>query len=133
MATLSSRSLAILAAAAPRIITSEFDPEPLLERVEQLMQRTDPADRKDLELALRVFNSRIAGMMLIMSPRPFSSSPAELQNRRIDAARRSGLTLFRTMYLAMQRLLLSCHYSDPKNYGQAGYPGPPPVERRERA
>jgi len=133
MAILSIRSHAILAAAANRIITTEFDAGPLLERVEQLMQRTDPPVRHDLEIALRVFDSRLAGMILIMSPRNFTSSPAPLQTRRIDAARRSRLTLFRTMYLAMQRLVLSCHYSDPRNYGEAGYPGPPAVERLERA
>lgn len=131
--SLSHHTRAILIAAAPRIIATQFDPEPLLERVEQLMQRTDPAARLDLQLALRVFDSRLAGMILLMSPRTFTNSPEELQIKRIDAARRSRLVLFRTMYLAMQRLLLSCHYSDPRHYGEAGYPGPPSVEWIDRA
>lgn len=133
MTILSTRARAILSAAAPRIIATQFDLEPLLERVDQLMQRTDRPVRLDLELALRVFDSRLAGMILIMSSRTFTKSPEALQIKRIDAARRSRLVLFRTMYLAMQRLLLSCHYSDPRHYGEAGYPGPPSIERLEKA
>lgn len=133
MTRLSTRSRAILAAAAPRIIATPFDLEPLLERVDQLMERTDPPARLDLDLAMRVFDSRLAGMILILSPRTFTKSPEALQTRRIDAARRSRFVLFRTMYLAMQRLLLSCHYSDPRHYGEAGYPGPPSIERLEKA
>jgi len=130
---LSPRSREILSAASRRIIAEQVDLEPLLERVDQLMQRTDPPVRLDLELAMRVFNSRLAGMILIGSPRTFTRSPVALQTKRLDAARRSRLLLFRTMYLAMQRLLLSCHYSDPLHYGEAGYPGPPSIERLDRA
>lgn len=118
----------IVAALARQIISAEVD-ERFVDRVDELIARSAPGARNDLRRAITLFNGRLAGFLTTFRPVCFTETSVELRRRRIDAFRNSRLALFRTIYMAIQRLCLACYYSDPRNASAAGYPGPPEIGR----
>jgi len=81
----------------------------------------------DFRRLLRLFESGFFGTFIAASPRPFTrAAPAE-QDARLEAWRRSRLTMLRSGYQAMKRLAHAAYFSSPEVFARVGYPGPPEV------
>ena len=114
----------IITALGPAIVGSAVDSPELLKRVDDLLLITDDASRAELESGLWLFDSALIGLLLCASPRRFSTSSSHLQRQRLSAFQQSSIPKFRTLFLAMQRLIVACHYSQPAAQRATGYEGP---------
>jgi hypothetical protein len=87
-----------------------------------------PAHKQsEFRQALTLFSSRIGGVVSLTSLQPFVSASRQAQEARLRVFRRSRLTLFRTVYLAVQRVVMSAYYADPEVQASLGY-RPPAVQ-----
>jgi len=96
-------------------------------KIDALLARLHPDAGSELRQLLRLFESSAVGLVVAGSPRPFTrATPAE-QDARLQAWRTSRVTLLRSGYQAMKRLVVATYYSSPEVYALVGYPGPPDV------
>jgi hypothetical protein len=96
-------------------------------KIDALLATVHPDVGSDFRRLLRLFESSFLGTFVAASPRPFTrATPAE-QDARIEAWRRSRLTVLRSGYQALKRLTHAAYYSSPEVYARIGYPGPPVV------
>jgi hypothetical protein len=96
-------------------------------KIDALLATVHPDVGSDFRRLLRLFESSLLGTFVAASPRPFTrATPAE-QDARIEAWRRSRLTVLRSGYQALKRLTHAAYYSSPEVYARIGYPGPPVV------
>jgi hypothetical protein len=132
---LSSDEYAVLAAIAARVVPGEGAPAtwPSAEaadcagKIDALLALAHPAVGEEFRQLLRLFENGLAGLFIHHSPTPFSQlAPAE-QDARLEAWRRSRLTLLRSGYQALVRLVHATYFSTPEVYPLLGYPGPPVV------
>ncbi|HEY7376030.1 MAG TPA: gluconate 2-dehydrogenase subunit 3 family protein [Polyangia bacterium] len=126
---------AVLAAAAARLVPGDgagpgwptAEAVDCAGKIDALMATVHPDVGADLRKLLRVFESGFLGTFIAGSPRPFTrAAPAE-QDARLEAWRRSRLTVLRSGYQALKRLAHATYYSSPEVYARIGYPGPPVV------
>ena len=132
---LSLEEYAVLAAVAARMVPGDgAGPNwPTAEsidcagKIDALIATVHPDAGGEFRRLLRLFESSFLGTFTAGSPRPFTrAAPAE-QDARIEAWRRSRLSLLRSGYQAMKRLAHAAYYSSPEVYARIGYPGPPEV------
>jgi hypothetical protein len=132
---LSPEQHAVLAAIAARVVPGDGAPGawPSAEKadcagkIDALLARAHPAVGEDFRRLLGLFENGLAGLFIHGSPTPFTKlSPLE-QDGRLEAWRRSRLTLLRSGYQALVRLVHAIYYSTPEVYPLVGYPGPPGV------
>jgi len=126
---------AVLAAAAARLVPGDgagpsWPSAEALDcagKVDALLATVHPDAGRDFRRLLRLFESGLLGTFMAASPRPFTrATPAE-QDARLEAWRRSRLTVMRSGYQALKRLTHAAYYSSPEVYPRVGYPGPPVV------
>ena len=132
---LSLEEHAVLAAVAARLVPGDGAPAgwPTAEaadcagKIDALMATVHPDVGSDFRRLLRMFESGFVGTFVAGSPRPFTrATPAE-QDARLEAWRRSRVTVLRSGYQALKRLAHAAYYSAPEVYARVGYPGPPEV------
>ena len=83
-----------------------------------------PADRRELDLLLRVLDNRIVNLLLSGIPKPFTRmSPAE-RERCLRGWATSRLPPRRKAFQALKRLTTVTHYTTPGAARAIGYPGP---------
>ncbi|HEV8304605.1 MAG TPA: GMC family oxidoreductase [Gemmatimonadales bacterium] len=83
-----------------------------------------PADRAELDLLLRAFQSRIANLALAGVARPFSAMSPARRERYLRAWATSRLPPRRKAFQALKRLVTVTHYTTPGAARPLGYPGP---------
>jgi hypothetical protein len=132
---LSAGEHAVLAAIAARVVPGDGAPPawPSADavdcagKIDSLLALTHPAVGADFKRLLGLFENGLAGLFIHHSPTPFTQlAPAE-QDARLEAWRRSHLTLLRSGYQALVRLVHATYFSSPEVYPLLGYPGPPGV------
>jgi choline dehydrogenase-like flavoprotein len=116
------------ALAALRAVAATLVPEgaaDLAERVaEKVAALPRPADRAELDLLLRLFESRVANLLLAGTARPFSALPPAGRERYLRAWAASRLGPRRKAFQALKRLVTVTHYTTPGAARTLGYPGP---------
>ena len=132
---LSLEEHAVLAAAAARLVPGDgagpawpsAEAVDCAGKIDALMATVHPDVGGDFRRLLRLFESGFLGTFIAGSPRPFTrAAPAE-QDARLEAWRRSRLTMLRSGYQAMKRLTHAAYFSSPEVFARVGYPGPPEV------
>jgi len=96
-------------------------------KVDALLATVHPDAGRDFRRLLRLFESGFVGTFMAGSPRPFTRAASAEQDARLEAWRRSRLTVMRSGYQALKRLTHAAYYSSPEIYPRVGYPGPPVV------
>jgi len=132
---LSPAQHAVLAAIAARVVPGDGAPAtwPSAEavdcagKIDALLARCQPAVGDDFKRLLGLFENGLAGLFIHTSPTPFTKLPPLEQDRRLEAWRRSRLTLLRSGYQALVRLVHATYFASPEVYPLVGYPGPPGV------
>jgi hypothetical protein len=94
-------------------------------KVDAIVAMAHPATQKEVKQLLGLFENALAGFLLDGQPRTFSTSSPPEQDRRIRAWARSRITVRRTGYRALKKMVHAAYYSSPETYAAVGYPGPP--------
>jgi hypothetical protein len=132
---LSLEEYAVLAAIAARVVPGDgagptwpsAEAVDCAGKIDALIATVHPEAGSDFRRLLRLFESGFLGTFIAASPRPFTRAKPAEQDARIEAWRRSRLTVLRSGYQALKRLAHAAYYSSPEVYALIGYPGPPVV------
>ena len=126
---------AVLAAVAARIVPGDgaeagwpsAEAVDCAGKIDALLATVHPDVGGDFRRLLRLFESSFLGTFIAGSPRPFTRAAPADQDARIEAWRRSRLTVLRSGYQALRRLTQAAYYSSPEVFARIGYAGPPVV------
>lgn len=97
------------------------------EKVDAVIASLHPEATAEFKQLLVLFENGISGLLTNGRPTPFSQLSIQAQRLRLNAWRHSRITLLRSGYLALTRLIHATYYSSPEIYVAIGYPGPPDV------
>jgi hypothetical protein len=127
---LSAAEATVVLAAASRFIPEHWRfPGPgqvgVPRKVDAILEMADPATQKEVKRLLGLLENALAGLVLDGQFRTFTASPPEEQDRRLQAWAASRLTVRRTGFRALQKMVFAAYYASPETYGAVGYPGPP--------
>lgn len=92
---------------------------------DQLFASLDAFQQSDLQKALRIADGAIGGVLVLQAPRSLAALDPQRRIERFDRMRRSPLPFVRQIYAGLQRISVALHYSNPRNFGDVQYPGPP--------
>jgi hypothetical protein len=131
---LSPAQHAVLEAIAARVVPGDGAPTwpsanavDCAGKIDRLLALAHPAVGADFKQLLGLFENGLAGLFMHTGWSPFTRlSPAQ-QDARLEAWRTSKLTLLRSGYQALVRLVHATYFSSPEVYPFVGYPGPPVV------
>ena len=132
---LSREEHAIFAAVAARVVPGDGAPPawPTAEaldcagKADQLLARCHPEVGKEFKQLLALFENGLVALVTTGRPTPFTRLGAKEQDARLDAWRRSRVSVLRTGYQALSRLAHATYFASPEVYALVGYPGPPMV------
>jgi long-chain-alcohol oxidase len=82
------------------------------------------ADRAELDLLLRLFESRVVNLLLAGIPQPFTRMSAAQREQYLRSWARSRIPQRRKAFQALKRLTTVTHYTTPGVGRTIGYPGP---------
>jgi len=97
------------------------------EKVDAVVASLHTEATAEFKQLLGLFENGISGLLTNGRPTPFTQLPTAAQRLRLNAWRHSRITLLRSGYLALTRLIHATYYSSPEVYAAMGYPGPPEV------
>jgi hypothetical protein len=133
---------AVLAAIAARVVPGDGAPAawPSAEavdcagKIDRLMASAHPGVGADFKRLLALFENGLVALFIGGLSSPFAGlptpftrlQPAEM-DARLEAWRRSRVTLLQSGYQALVRLVHATYFSSPEVYPLVGYPGPPEV------
>lgn len=130
---LKQREIEIVVAAGNAYLGVEVDPARHAARVAAILERTDAEKVKEFRIALKIIDSRVTGLITTRRAERFVAAPRERRDARLARFSRSRFSLFRKIYIALQRTSAAAYYSDPVHYSEVGYDGPAShEEHRER-
>lgn len=95
------------------------------EKIDGVMASLHPEAVAEFKQLLGLFENGISGLLTHRRPTPFTQLSDEEQRERLNAWRHCRLSLLRSGYLALTRLVHATYYSSPDVYAAMGYPGPP--------
>jgi hypothetical protein len=132
---LSAGEYAVLAAIAARVVPGDgaapawptAEAADCAGKIDALLARCHPDVGQDFKRLLGLFENGLAGLFIQGSPTPFTRLDPAGQDARLEAWRRSRVTLLRSGYQALVRLVHATYFSTPEVYPVIGYPGPPGV------
>jgi len=109
-----------------RVMTGcEFDDVSFALDADRLFASLDDFHQGDLRKALRIADGAIGGVLVLRPPRSLSALDTRRQTERFDRMRRSPLPFVRQIYAGLQRICVALYYSNPRNFADVQYPGPP--------
>ena len=125
---LSHSHRAVLEKVARRVVPHAYDGTggavDVVARIEGWLANA-PAERvRDVQLALTILGSRAAGLLLSGMAAPFGRLSAERQDTLLRRWSTSPLTVARTVYQGVRRLVLAVYYTTPESFEETGYLGP---------
>jgi len=124
--TLSPRALTALRAVAATLVGSGTGGQDLGERVAaHVAALPRAADRAELDLLLRLFDSRVVNLLLAGVARPFSAMTLPQRERYLRGWATSRVAQRRKAFQALKRIITVTHYTMPGAARASGYPGPP--------
>ena len=123
--TLSPRAFAALRAVAATLVDGGAEEADLAARVAgHVAMLPRAADRAELDLLLRLFESRVVNLFIAGIPRPFSAMPPAQRERYLRGWATSRLPPRRKAFQALKRLVTVTHYTTAGAAAASGYPGP---------
>ena len=129
--SLSPRAFAALRAVAATLVDGGAEQADLATRVAgHVATLPRAADRAELDLLLRLFESRMVNLLIAGIPRPLSAMTSAQRERYLRGWATSRLPARRKAFQALKRLVTVTHYTTPGTARAIGYPGPlgpPPV------
>lgn len=124
--TLSPRAITALRAVAATLVAGSADGQDLAARVAvKVAALPRAADRAELDLLLRLFESRLVNLFLAGHPRPFSGMTPPQRERYLRGWATSRLAQRRKAFQALKRITTVTHYTTAGAARASGYPGPP--------
>ncbi len=121
--TLSPRAQAVLRVVAATLVHDA--PADLGARVAgKIASLPRAADRAELDLLLRLFESRVVNFLLTGIPQPFTRMSATRRERYLRSWATSRIAQRRKAFQALKRLTTVTHYTTPGIGRTIGYPGP---------
>jgi hypothetical protein len=96
-------------------------------KIDGLLALAHPAVGQDFKRLLGLFENGLTGLVTHARWAPFTQLDPADQDARLQAWRHSRLTLLRSGYQALVRLVHATYFSSPEVYPLVGYPGPPVV------
>jgi choline dehydrogenase-like flavoprotein len=125
---LSSQHRAVLEAVARRVVPHAYDggtgAVDLVARIESRLEHAPPERIRDLRRALTVLGSRAAALLLSGLPSPFARLSDAHRDAMLARWSASPLTVARSVYQGVRRLVLAVYYSQPESFADLGYVGP---------
>jgi hypothetical protein len=95
------------------------------EAVDDLMATLHPDTVAEIEQALGLLESALAGALLDGRVTPFSALPLAARTALLESWRTSRLMLKRQVFKALRGLVASAYFAHPSTWAAVGYPGPP--------
>ncbi|HMG18770.1 MAG TPA: GMC family oxidoreductase [Gemmatimonadales bacterium] len=124
--SLSPRALAALRAVATTLVDGGAEDAALATRVAgHVATLPRAADRAELDLLLRLFESRVVNLLIAGIPRPISAMTPAQRERYLRGWATSRLPPRRKAFQALKRIVTVTHYTTPGAARSIGYPGPP--------
>lgn len=123
--TLSPRALVALRAVTATLVDGADGTDLGARVAEHIAALPRPADRAELDLLLRLFESRVVNLLLAANPRPFSAMTPPQRERYLLGWATSRLAPRRKAFQALKRITTVAHYTTPGTARASGYPGPP--------
>ena len=129
--SLTPRALAALRVVAATLVGGGAESADLATRVAgHVAKLPRAADRAELDLLLRLFESRVVNLLIAGIPRPLSAMTPPERERYLRGWATSRLPPRRKAFQALKRLVTVTHYTTPGVARPLGYPGapsPPPA------
>ncbi len=127
---LTPEEAAVVLAIADRLVPLRAGfPRPLKvgvpRKVDGIIAMAHPATQKEVKQLLLLFENALAGLLFERQLRTFTASSPEEQDARLAGWAHSRVTLRRTGYRALKRLVYAAYYASPETYAAVGYRGPP--------
>ncbi len=94
-------------------------------KVDALVAGLHPGAQKEIRRLLNLFESALAGALFEGQFRTFTASSPWEQDDRLRGWAQSRVTLRRSGFRALKKLVAATYYSSPETWAAIGYPGPP--------
>lgn len=94
-------------------------------KVDALVSGLHPGTQKEIRRLLNLFESALAGALFEGQFRPFTACSAWEQDDRLRGWAQSRVTLRRSGFRALKKLVAATYYSSPETWPAIRYPGPP--------
>lgn len=120
----------VVLAVANRIVPERVGfPRPLEvgvpRKVDALVSGLHPGTQKEIRRLLNLFESALAGALFEGQLRPFTACSPWEQDDRLRGWAQSRVTLRRSGFRALKKLVAATYYSSPETWPAIRYPGPP--------
>ncbi len=127
---LSPEEATVMLAVANRLVPERVGfPRPLEigvpRKVDAILAMAHPATQKEARQLIRLFENALTGMLFDLQVRTFANSSPEEQDERLRGWATSRITLRRSGYRALKRLVYAAYYASPETWPAIGYAGPP--------
>jgi choline dehydrogenase-like flavoprotein len=122
--TLHPRAFAALRAVGATLVDGAEAGDLASQVAAHIAQLPRAADRAELDLLLRLFESRVANLCIAGIPRPFSAMTPAQRERYLRGWATSRLPPRRKAFQALKRIITVAHYTTPGAGRAIGYPGP---------
>lgn len=125
LGALEASAFQVLVAVASRVVTvSGADPVAIAHGVDRALTYALPESQVAMNQLLGLFENALPGLLLDGRVKPFTHLSPESQDSVLESWRRSRLTLRRSGYQALRRLVLSAHYVEESSWGALHYQPP---------
>lgn len=125
LVALEPNAFQVLVAVASRVVTvTGADPVAIAHGVDRSLTYALPETQVAINQLLGLFENALPGLLLDGRVQPFTRLSPESQDHVLDSWRTSRLTLRRSGYQALRRLILSAHYVEESSWGPLQYQPP---------
>ncbi len=94
-------------------------------KVDAVVAGLHPATQKDIRRLLNLFEGALAGFLFEGQLRAFTACSPWEQDDRLRGWAHSRVTLRRSGFRALEKLVTAAYYASPEAWPAIGYPGPP--------
>jgi hypothetical protein len=94
-------------------------------KFDTLVAGLHPGTQKELRRLLNLFEGALAGFLFEGQLRPFTACSPWEQDDRLRGWAHSRVTLRRSGFRALKKLICAAYYASPETWPAIGYPGPP--------
>lgn len=127
---LSPEEATVVLAVANRLVPERVGfPRPLEvgvpRKVDALVAGLHPGTQKEIRRLLNLFEGAVAGFLFEGQLRPFTACSPWEQEERLRGWAQSRVTLRRSGFRALKKLVSAGYYGSPEAWPAIGYPGPP--------
>jgi hypothetical protein len=94
-------------------------------KVDAVVAGLNPGTQREIRRLLNLFEGAVAGLLFEGQLRTFTSCSPWEQDDRLRGWAHSRVTLRRSGFRALKKLVTAAYYSSPEAWPAIGYPGPP--------